>query len=185
MGDRKPSQFLRHLKSLAPDVPEEFFRTVWASRLPSHVQAILAGHTEGSQDSTSHLANRMCEVTPLPTTASISPSTPDNPAGLLERIEEFSRQVASLQASQTDRRSESRDRQCPHSRYRLSSTPDNILQPHDICCYHWKFGDSVRKCSPPCSHQQRDYHQQRDSRLQRDSRQQRNSRQQENSAGGR
>jgi hypothetical protein len=30
MGDRKPSQFLRHLKSLAPDVPNEFLRTIWA-----------------------------------------------------------------------------------------------------------------------------------------------------------
>ena len=107
MGDRKPSQFLRHLKSLAPDVPDDFLRTIWASRLPPHVQAILAGQTEGSLDSTSRLADRICEVTPLPTTASISPSTPDNTAGLVERIEELSRQVASLQASQTNRRSHS------------------------------------------------------------------------------
>jgi hypothetical protein len=31
MGDRKPSQFLRHLKGLAPDVPNDFLRTIWAS----------------------------------------------------------------------------------------------------------------------------------------------------------
>jgi len=31
MGDRKPSEFLRHLKSLAPDVPDDFLRTIWAS----------------------------------------------------------------------------------------------------------------------------------------------------------
>jgi len=99
MGDRKPSQFLRHLKSLAPYVPDDFLRTIWASRLPPHIQAILAGQTEGSLDSTSRFADRICDVTPLPTTASISPSTPDNPARLLERIEELSRQVASLQAS--------------------------------------------------------------------------------------
>jgi hypothetical protein len=28
MGDRKPSQILRHLKSLAPDVPDDFLRTI-------------------------------------------------------------------------------------------------------------------------------------------------------------
>jgi len=83
MGDWKPSQFLRHLKSLAPDIPDDFLHTIWASRLLPHMQAILAGQTEGSLDSTSHLADRICEVTPLPTTASISPSTPDNPARLL------------------------------------------------------------------------------------------------------
>jgi len=48
MGDRKPSKFLRHLKSLAPDVPDDFLRTIWASRLPPYVQAIFAGQNEGS-----------------------------------------------------------------------------------------------------------------------------------------
>jgi len=33
MADRKPSQFLRHLKSLAPDVPDDFLRSIWSSRL--------------------------------------------------------------------------------------------------------------------------------------------------------
>jgi hypothetical protein len=33
MGDRKPSQFLRHLKSLAPGVPDDFLRSIWPSRL--------------------------------------------------------------------------------------------------------------------------------------------------------
>jgi hypothetical protein len=89
MGDRKPSQFLRHLKGLAPD---DFLRTIWASRLPPHVQAILAGQTEGSLYSTSHLADKICEVAPQPTTANISPATPDNTAKLLERVEELSRQ---------------------------------------------------------------------------------------------
>jgi hypothetical protein len=31
MGDRKLSQYLRHLKSLAPDVPDDFLHTIWAS----------------------------------------------------------------------------------------------------------------------------------------------------------
>ena len=177
MGDRIPSQFLRHLNSLAPDVPDDFLRTIWASRLPPHVQAILAGQTKGSLDSASHLAYRICEVTPLPTTASIFPSTPDKTSGLLERVEELSRQVASLRASQTHSR--------PHSRVRRTSTTDNSLKPHDTSWYHWQFGDEARKCFPPCSHQQRDFRQQRDSCQQRDSRQQIDPSQQENSTGGR
>ena len=64
MGDWKLSQFLWHLKGMAPDVPDNFLCTIWASRLPPHVQAILAGQTEGSLDSTSHLADKICEVTP-------------------------------------------------------------------------------------------------------------------------
>ena len=81
MGDRKPSQFLRHLKGLAPDVPDDFLRTILTSWLPPHVQAILASQTEGSLDSASHLADRICEVAPLPTTVSISTPSLDNRAG--------------------------------------------------------------------------------------------------------
>ena len=147
MGDRKRSQLLRHLKSLASDVPDDFLRIIWASRLPPHVQAILAGQTDGSLDSASHLADRICEVTLLPTTASLSPSTPDNTAGLLEQIEEISRQVDSLRASQTHSRPHSRILHRSYSRDRRINTPDNTLQPHTICWYHWQFGDEAWKCS--------------------------------------
>jgi hypothetical protein len=146
MGDRKPSQFLRHLKGLAPDVPDDFLRTIWASRLPPHVQAILAGQTEGSLDSASHLADRICEVTPLPTTAAVTASTPEDSAGLRERIDELTRLVASLQASQGRSRS--------HSRHRRDRTPHVSPARQDMCWYHWRFGDKARKCTPPCSKQQ-------------------------------
>jgi len=118
MDDRKTSQFIRQLKSLDPDVPEDFLRTMWANRIPLHVQAIITCQTEGSLDSATHHADRICEVTPLLTTASISTSTTDNTAGLLERMEELSRQVASLRASPTHSRS--------HSRDRSSSTPTTL-----------------------------------------------------------
>jgi hypothetical protein len=68
MGDRKPSQIL-HLKWLTPDVPDAFLRRIWASRRPRHMEAILAAQTEGSLNSASHLAYRICEVAPHPTNA--------------------------------------------------------------------------------------------------------------------
>ncbi|XP_045477905.1 uncharacterized protein LOC123683053 [Harmonia axyridis] len=43
MGDRKPSQFLRHLQSLAdPAVPESLMKSLWMNRLPRSVQVSLA-----------------------------------------------------------------------------------------------------------------------------------------------
>jgi hypothetical protein len=48
MGDRKPSQFLRHLRGLAPDVPEDFLYTFWSSRQPPNIQTILVGQQECS-----------------------------------------------------------------------------------------------------------------------------------------
>jgi hypothetical protein len=33
-GERKPSQFLSHLRSLAPDIPGDFLRSIWSGWLP-------------------------------------------------------------------------------------------------------------------------------------------------------
>lgn len=47
MGDRSPSQFLRHMKSLAnATIPDEFVREMWISRLPANIQDILATQDE-------------------------------------------------------------------------------------------------------------------------------------------
>jgi hypothetical protein len=88
-GDWKPLQFLRHFKSLALDVPDDFIRTIWYSRLPPHVQTILADQTYGSLDSASNLADRICEVTPQSIKAIASPVAPDNTTGLLDKIGEI------------------------------------------------------------------------------------------------
>ena len=56
------------------DLPDSFLRTLRANRLLTHVQAILAGQTEGSLDNRSsstgpdsalHIADKVCEVTQL------------------------------------------------------------------------------------------------------------------------
>jgi hypothetical protein len=68
MGDRKPSQFLRPLRGLAPDVPKDF----WSSQLPPNIQAILAGQ-ECSLDAAARCADRISEVASQPALASIVP----------------------------------------------------------------------------------------------------------------
>lgn len=144
MGDWKPSQFLQ-LMGLSSDVPDDFLRTIWASRVPPQVQAILAGWTHGTQDAASHLADKICEVTTQPTTASISPAAPDNTAGLLERVEELSPQVASLRVQQTNSHSQSRVRHRSQTRGRRRKTTDYSPKTHDICWYHWQFRNEARK----------------------------------------
>ncbi|XP_068628007.1 uncharacterized protein [Battus philenor] len=43
---RKP-QFLRHLKQLAgPDVPENFLKTIWTSRLPTNIQTLIISQAQ-------------------------------------------------------------------------------------------------------------------------------------------
>ena len=67
LGERKPSQFLRHLRSLAgPEIPDDFLRALWSSRLPSYIQAIIATQTHSDLDVVAELADKIHEVSPSP-----------------------------------------------------------------------------------------------------------------------
>jgi len=151
----KPSQFLRHLKSLAPDVPDDFVRSIRSSRLPPHIQNILAGKSEGNLDPASQPADRIAEVVPLPTTASIA-RAPES-AVLLQNIEDLSRQVAAL-SSQVGTLSSGRTRHRPHSRDRHKAkdvpVPAHGSADSGYSSYHRRFGDKVQRCTPPCSFRQ-------------------------------
>ena len=47
LGDRKPTQFLRHLRVLAgTEFPEEILQTLWMRHLPTHMQALLVAHKD-------------------------------------------------------------------------------------------------------------------------------------------
>jgi hypothetical protein len=84
MGDRKPSQFLRHLRSLAPDVPDDFLRSICSSRLPTDVQAILAGQHEDSLDDAARSAERISQISLQPVLASVGPPPPAEKSALLQ-----------------------------------------------------------------------------------------------------
>jgi hypothetical protein len=150
IGDRKLSQFLRHLKSLAPDVLDDFFRSIWSSRLPPHIQTILAGQAEGNLDAASQLADRIAEVAPLPTTASVA-QTSDS-TSLLQKIEDLSRQVAALSSDRRNHRSHSRGRRRGHNAFPRAHSPVD----RGYCRYHLRFGKEARRCTPPCSFNQQE-----------------------------
>jgi hypothetical protein len=87
-GYRKPSQFLRHLRSLVPDLPDYFLRTIWTSRLPTNVQTTLACHPEVELEVAADCADRIMETVAPPAPASIGQPTVTNE--ILRRIEELS-----------------------------------------------------------------------------------------------
>ena len=117
MGDRRPTQFLRHLWTLAsPPVPSDFLRTLWTNRLPPNIQAIIVTQGEGALDDVTQLADKIVEVTPFPCVAPVSSSSAAI-CTLTAHIDELTRQVAALAANASRLRSPSRTR--PHAR-RLS-----------------------------------------------------------------
>jgi len=63
LGDRKPSQFFRHLRGLAgTEFPEDILQTLWLSRLPRNVQALLAAHRDLTLEKRAEIADSIADL---------------------------------------------------------------------------------------------------------------------------
>lgn len=163
LGDRKPSQFLRHLQSLGgPGVPKDFLSTIWSSRLPSNIQTVIASQSDLELEKLADLADKVHEIAPpTPQVASASTvrhsSSSSSPSyeDLAKQVSELTSQVAKLaeqvsngggQARSQNRfRRNSRSRS--RSRSRFQQPPPNC--PH--CFYHFNYGAQAVKCKQPCN----------------------------------
>jgi phage I-like protein len=106
IGDRTPSQFLRHLRSLAKtDFSEDILRKLWADSLPPQVQAIIAIQSSTSLDDVALLADKVYAIA-IPRVAPVSgdrqnertpsPNRDLTVEMLSKQVQELSTQVAAL-----------------------------------------------------------------------------------------
>lgn len=151
LGDRKPSQLLRHLRSLAGNAfsDDNVLRQLWTRRLPQQVQAILVSHPDLSLDKLAELADKIIEIaSPKQIYSCSAPSTSSN-ANILEtlvqQVEELGKQVASL--STKNRPGFTRNRPVSARRSHVS-TPSSTDK---LCWYHKIFNTKATKCVSPCS----------------------------------
>lgn len=148
LGDRKPSEFLRHLQKLAgPAVPEDFMRTLWTGRLPTHIQTAVASQRKLSLEESAELADCIHDIVQgTPQVASTSNDNVD-PNNMAKQIAELTKEVAALRLQLNEKgsrhRSKSRDRQ-KKNRSRSKSYD------RSVCWYHRKFGTKANRCTTPC-----------------------------------
>lgn len=151
MGDRKPSQFLRYLRSLAgasTAVSDALLKQIWLQRLPSNASAILTSQPALDLDALSTLADRIVEVAPPPVPAILAVSGKSNSdlmTELIKKVDDLQTQCASM-TSRNKRDDRSRDRS-------RSRTPARH-PPSNMCWYHDKWAEKARKCTPPCNYKQ-------------------------------
>lgn len=157
LGDRKPSQFYRHLLNLAgPGVPEEFLRTIWTSRLPSSMQALVASQSKTDLAELAEFADRIHDIVGIQVASNSAITTPTSPghAGNLvnPEIAALTKKIEML-ANKVDRLSRARDHSSSRTRYRHrsgSNRSDASYKRFPLCWYHQKFGERARKCVKPC-----------------------------------
>lgn len=158
LGDQRPSQLLRQMKSLAENkVTEDVLRTLWLQRLPNQVQLILSASQGVALTKMAEIADKIVEVN-IGTTLSVASvahappplSTPNQNdasarelAGLKEQVSNLTKMVEEMYTRKRYR-SQSRD----GSRYNKARSPTPSR--HGECYYHRRFGSKARKCTKPC-----------------------------------
>lgn len=163
LGDRKPSQFLRQLRTLGGStVTDEFLKTVWSSRLPSNIQAIIASQ-KGTLDELAELADKIHDIAPV----GIQVCTLDE-SGTSAQVNEITKQMADLTKEIAALKSHfnqgrgSGSRGSRNNYDRKGRSPMNsrseqnqaLVRPRQftVCWYHYKFGDKSNRCTRPCSY---------------------------------
>lgn len=158
LGDRKPSQLLRHMQQLLGDrasvtdiaVLREFF----LQRMPSNVRVVLVSTPETTDlQQLAELADKVVDVA-VPSVSAIQ--TPQLTTEVQQLRTEMTR-LQQLVQSLADNRSRSKSRRSPTPsrtpRSSNSSQPSAPTNSDDssLCWYHQKFGDDSRRCRSPCS----------------------------------
>ncbi|CAH4028160.1 unnamed protein product [Pieris brassicae] len=152
IGDRKPSQFIRHLQNLAgPEIPDDFIRSIWSSRLPTNIQVIIASQPKSSLDSLASLADAVTDVMCQPHINHVA-SPHDEIKELRNCVAELTKQVAALSTS-TSRRPRSRSGQRAYESRRRSHSHGRSrdVSTSGVCWYHRTFKENATKCRAPCT----------------------------------
>lgn len=157
LGDRKPSQFLRHLQGLAgTSVTDEFMKTMWINRLPHGIQTVLAGQpVTANLEALADLADRANDLaSSSPRVAAVSNAVPGSLiADLTREVAELRREFQKLKTS--GRNSRSRTPTAQGSRSRRSDSrqrSQSNYKKFPLCWYHSKFGEKATRCTRPCDY---------------------------------
>lgn len=173
LGDRTPSQFLRHLRTLSADVPDRLLRSIWTRSLPPQVRAIVQSHAVDPTISIQRLATIADDVlavspaksstfaidtSPATThsTSMTSPSTTgpvtvaavSSSSANTPTVDELARQLSAV----LQRFSRGRYPRSSTPPFRRDSSKDSRqTNDSDVCWFHQKFGVKARNCRAPCN----------------------------------
>ena len=150
LGDQKPSQLLRRMRSLAGNPQDEkILGELWFEKLPQPIAATLATSKRLPLDEIADMADTAMEywgpllAAQVASCNKTSTPAPTDPAAA--RIAALEAQVAHLTSRLS--RSPSRDR----SSRGTSRSPSRRSSSPRMCWYHERFGNSAKNCVGNCT----------------------------------
>ncbi|XP_028404003.1 uncharacterized protein LOC114526611 [Dendronephthya gigantea] len=142
LGDRKPSQLLRHMLKLRGGTTgeadqDEIFREIYLQKLPLTIRTALAIHKDKALSALAEMADNMVEVQ--------GPQAAYSPLGQIRYLQAGNPEIAAIN---------SEIKKLWHA---LQSQPKSQQdkKPPDgntgFCWYHERFGAKATKCRDPCT----------------------------------
>ncbi|XP_054729252.1 uncharacterized protein LOC129238233 [Anastrepha obliqua] len=150
LGDKTPSQHLRHLRSLVPDINEEVLRARWLSHLPDQMRACLVAQRSADLQELGEAADRLHDVLrPSPASHVAATSFPNTQSAVSSDVEQQLAHITKCLQKFLDSRQVNGRRRFPSHKNRSRSVSPAIAA-GNICWYHKKFGNLAEKCAPYC-----------------------------------
>ncbi|XP_033225957.1 uncharacterized protein LOC117178643 [Belonocnema kinseyi] len=158
IGSRTPSQFLRHLKSLAgTSANETILRALWLSGLPKTIQQILAAHKNVTLETAAELADSIAATSvPAPAVSEVQNTAPIETLLNIKMAQlklDLQQEICSI-LEKYDRESPARDRRYSPSRSRSRNRGPSRNCGRDkdgVCFFHQRFGEKAYRCKQPCT----------------------------------
>lgn len=157
MGNRKPSDFYRHLSQLAgglKTISQELLYSLWSRALPREIQTGLKSSSVTGITEKLSLADSLYELSQnQPTLLAVNTSNEQKEFFTLmgKQIEALTQAIANMnsaQPAQPTTNSSNQRQSRSHSRKR-DTTP--AASKTGICWYHSKYKEKASKCLTPCT----------------------------------
>lgn len=178
MGERRPSEFFRHLEQLADsgtEVNKELLLKLWMRRLPSTLNVSLVASCQTDPTILIPMADKIWDtlhknsvdalhsksVSVRTPNAQVASTSVDQTASLCAGLTEICQQMNALRMEINELKHNQNNRERP--RQRSFSRPRNFnrsksrdqRKSYENCWYHFKFGSNARECRPPCNFNKR------------------------------
>lgn len=148
LGDRKPSQLLREMKSLIKsNQHDDIIKQIWLNAMPHQIRIILESFDK-KLDELSEIADKIQPTTSIYETT--SPESNKDIINLINSINDVKAEVSLIK----DKLSTNNKNSFVQSRTKFSNYK-NFRQPifanKGFCWYHFTYGSNARRCQAPCS----------------------------------
>ncbi|GFY71222.1 uncharacterized protein TNIN_345121 [Trichonephila inaurata madagascariensis] len=148
LGDRRPSDLLRQMKSLAgSSISDELIKSLWLQKLPQQTQAILS-ISKDSSNNIAEMADKIIAVYSSSEVCSVTNNNSYSKSNDRNKLEALKADIAALTKifNEFSRNSRQRSKSREYSRRNRSKSNSSR---YAFCWYHFKFGNA-KKCVQSC-----------------------------------